>query len=383
MPSYLVSGVTPAGSKVTELLEAASADAVVKTLRDRGYEQIVLHTDDVAAQCMSERSVDRFLSPRECVNLRYQGPLGRYWLFVRKCYGQGPGHLWFRLLILPLIVLIWRRVADRPWGFIDVGLLVCSAIVLLVPVLLPLLVSARAMWFGRLARYLRLVEARAWGRWEEVLRLLPRMRAELRPYQAALFEARALAGLGRVDEALRVVEPFADGREVPKRRYWSGLAGIYFAARRKDESLAAMEKAWTLAPDDPLVSADLALSLLRRRCDTDRAEQLLTRARSHAISDHGDGMIQRVEGMLALERGNLHEARRLLEESLRKESAIKLNPLARATVDKIHASLAVCHALQGDRASALKHFRRAEPRLRALAEDELLERCQEALGVEN
>lgn len=376
MPDYFVSGVTPGGCKVTERVEAASADAAVKALRDRDYKQIVLHTDDVAARYTADSSVDSILSPRELVNLRYQGPLGRYWLLVRKCYWRVQRNLWFRFLLVPVIVLMLRRLAGSPWRVIDVGLCVYIALLLLQ----PLIVSA--MWFRRHARYLRFVEARAWGRWQEVLRLLPRVRAHMRPHTAALYEARALAGLGHLDEALRVWEPFANSHEIPERRYWSGLAGIFFAARRKDESLAAMEKAWTAAADDPLVSADLALSLLRRRRDTDRAEQLLKRARSHALSDHADGMIQRVEGMLALERGNLHEAQRLLEESLKKESAIKTNPLARATIDKIHASLAVCHALQNDRALALKHFRRAEPRLRALAEDELLERCQEALGIE-
>lgn len=378
MPDYLISGVTPEGCKVTERLQAASADAAVKILRDRDYQQIVLHTDDVAALVMGQSSREHFLSPREAANLRYQGSLGVYWLYVRKFYGQG-GNLWPRLLVVAGIVLIWHRLAERPWGVIEVGILAFVALRLL----LPLFVSARLLWFGGLARHLRLAEARAWGRWPEVLRLLPQERAHMRPYEAALLEARALAGLGRLDEALHVLAPFAEDREVPKRRYWSGLAGIYFAARRKDESLAAMEKACTLAPDDALVLADLALSLLRRRRDTDRAEELLKRARSHAVSDHADGMIQRVEGMLALERGNLQEAQRLLEESLRKESAIKMNPLARATVDKIHASLAVCHALQGHRALARKHFRRAEPRLRALAEEELLERCHEALGIES
>ena len=54
------------------------------------------------------------------------------------------------------------------------------------------------------------------------------------------------------------------------------------------------------------------------------------------------------------------------------------NPMMRAAVDITHALLALAHAASGDHEAAARHFRLAEPRLRALRYDDLLARCDKA-----
>jgi hypothetical protein len=49
-------------------------------------------------------------------------------------------------------------------------------------------------------------------------------------------------------------------------------------------------------------------------------------------------------------------------------------------IDLIHAYLALAHAARGEVSVAKQNLRRAEPRLRALHEDDLLARCRQALG---
>jgi type II secretory pathway component PulF len=67
MAEYLASARTPDDRKVTERIEAESADQVVQILRDRGYADIVLHTDDVSALYSRQSEVDKHISPREYV----------------------------------------------------------------------------------------------------------------------------------------------------------------------------------------------------------------------------------------------------------------------------------------------------------------------------
>ena len=47
MLEYLYTAINPKGRKVTEYIEAESADTAVRFLGERGYSDIVLHTDDV------------------------------------------------------------------------------------------------------------------------------------------------------------------------------------------------------------------------------------------------------------------------------------------------------------------------------------------------
>lgn len=54
---YIVTGRTPAGKRVTECVEAASADAAVERLKQRGYTEIVTHTDDVGALYSQQKKI--------------------------------------------------------------------------------------------------------------------------------------------------------------------------------------------------------------------------------------------------------------------------------------------------------------------------------------
>src|SRR5438132_709385 len=81
-------------------------------------------------------------------------------------------------------------------------------------------------------RYRGLIDAVAWGRWEEVLARADSVGGQVAPEEIAFQKAKALAGLGRPDEALRLVEPFGEGRRIPPWRYWSRLAEVYATARR-------------------------------------------------------------------------------------------------------------------------------------------------------
>ncbi len=370
---YLLSGCSPEGKKETVRIDAPSADLAVKQLQKRGYEEIVLHTDDVSAHYTHASEVENEITPAEFVKFRYFGSWLDDALFVAwKLYKSG-----WMVYGAALALLVFRRVMDWPRGLTDYA----AAIV----VAFPLGFSMLAQIFNPAHRYNRLIEALAWGHWEEVLLRLPRIRDKLPPEEGAFVEAQALAGLGRLNEAMTILKPFADDRQMPAWLYWGRLGDVYFAAGKPEMIVPAQEKALELAPDNPTVLLDLAMSLVRWRGDAARARDLLRQARTHALSDVLEVFSYAIEGMIELEDGNPAQARSLLEQTLDALTPFRhATPLIGSAIDRTCAYLALACAAAGDGKQAAGYYRRAEPRLHALRSTDLIVRCQQALrGKEN
>jgi tetratricopeptide (TPR) repeat protein len=269
-----------------------------------------------------------------------------------------------------VVFLIWDAVAGQE---VNRFALVFIAFALLWPLI------------GPGALYDRFVEHAAWGRWKNVLRILPvlslwfpvRLRHEL-----AFRKAEALAKSGRLDKALGIVRGYENNDGLPDWLYCARLADIYRAAGDWDESIAMQERAVELAPDNPTVLLNLAVNLLRHRHDAGFAKELLEHAKTHAVVKMMAPAVAWVEGLLELEQGDPNQARNRLESALQSANELWVgNPSGRAHIDLIHADLAVALARVGDREQAMLHFRRAEPRLRALGQDHILRRCRDEMGL--
>jgi hypothetical protein len=370
MAEYLLSAKTPEGREITERLEVSSADEAVGIMRARGYLDIVLHTGDVEALYTRQSAVAEYLSPREYVALRNfgRGPLGTVrhigfviWKLYRRSWKA-------TVLGLALLVLCWamaRQSAFLPWRWLE--------ILLLLALLLPFFVAPIAEIFNPSRRYIRIIEELAWGRWEGVIRLLPTVPSAISREHVAGLEAKALAGLGRLDEGLAIYEPFGDGRCIPQWKYWATMCSIYAAARQIEPLVAAMEKSGQLAPENSTVQLDLAMTVLRYRHDAPRAAKLIQQAKSHAISDLTVPFVHLAEGLLALERGDAFNAIASLEKALAGQAAKRrMNGLTSRNIDLVHAYLAIAHATLNNQSVAARHYRQAEPRLRALRWDDLI-----------
>ncbi|HEU5116046.1 MAG TPA: hypothetical protein VFT74_05150, partial [Isosphaeraceae bacterium] len=144
MPEYLATGRSPQGKTTTERIEAESADEAVRTLQDRGFSDVVLHSDDVAALYNKTVEVegDEPVSPRESLWFRnLPAPLAGILFISLRIYQKN----WL-LNLLDAGVLILRRYQDRPWGFLDYVLAVVLA--------LPLIWAVGAQFFrGVAGRY--------------------------------------------------------------------------------------------------------------------------------------------------------------------------------------------------------------------------------------
>ena len=367
MPEYIVSGRDPRGRKVTEWFEAASASEAVRSFHELGYTEVVLHVDDVAALSLRRAKIGKQFTARDYLAMRRGG--GSYLFWVFKLYQMS-----WKTTGLLFLFLIFRRVEEREWTWWD-G-------VLLILVVGPFLMAGWLKLTGRSQGFRRLMDARSWGRWRQMLERLEPLQTKLSPDEFAFRKAQALAGLGRLDEAEAVVAPFADGSAVPEWYYWARITEVYGIAHRTDRVVESLETAARLAPENGTVRIDLAIAMLRYRRDTRRARALLDEARTYAVSDLAEPLFEAAEGLLALELKDPGRASELLAASIHQLSYYRAgNPYMGLVTDRLRASLALAYAASGDRAGAERQFRRAEPRLIALGMHDLLERCRHAVGV--
>lgn len=372
MPDYLFTARSPDNRTVTEFIDAESANAVLATLRRRNYSDIVLHTDDTAAYFSAPRDNEQ-LSARDYVRLRNaRSDAGIIFFLLGKILLsnklRGFWLLWLLALVGFIALKMWR-----PWHDFDGIFAATLAVVGLTPSLV-----IGVLVFVAASNSLRIIEDDSWGRWDSVLPLLPKVADRLPPQQTALLQAKALAGSGRLDEGLRCLAPFGEGLLMPKWLYWASLSRIYSAACHADGELAALEKAAALAPENAYALLELAAARLRYRDDTDEAQALLNRARYNAISDVAAPNLRLVEGILLRQKGNIDEAKNCLQQAL--ATAAALGKGGAVTTALINAELAITHAKLGNFAIGMRCYRLAEPRLRALRWEDLIARCEEALG---
>src|SRR5262245_7321238 len=368
MPKYMLTGKNAGGRAVTEVVPATTADAAVDRFKARGFTDVVVHSDEVIGHLFKPEVLGDHLSPKDYLALGRVSRAGFIWRVIAQMYRS---QWWLFLVVVALFV--GRRVLEAPWGVIDY----VAVLFLFSPVIIVVL----AELFSPSRKFERAMAYGSWAEWEEMLAALPACRAMVPAPQYAFFEAKALAGLGRLDEALERVRPFADDRNTPAWLYWGQLADVFVTAKMPDRVIECGEKALEAAPVNVTVLLDLAMSLLRYRRDAAAARPLLERAREHAISDLIAPFLVMAEGILALEERRPERARPLLEESLRLAIPLRhTTAMMGSAIDRIHTYLCLACAANGDLPAAEAHFRTAEPRLRAFAADDLIERCEAALG---
>jgi tetratricopeptide (TPR) repeat protein len=369
MPKYLATGRSPEGRSVTEELDCDSADEAVRMMEQQGYIDVILHTDDVWAAYHKRAPKASILRPRDHITIRnLPRGLAHFVVITRVTYERSWG-----LFAIAMALLVYRRWEGTRWDAFDT---ICVVVTLS-----PIVLAFATSLFLRAKPYDALIEAVAWGRWEEVLERLDRGDIPVAGEELAFRRAGALAGLGRLDEAVATVEPLKRPGRMPTWLYWSRLAGVYFIARNHVDGLAALERAVELSPENSTLLIDLAQYTLQYREDVRAARHLLDRARSHALSDILEPAALAIEGQIALAEKRPLEARELLRTALTSLWRFRYaSPLVHSLLDRIRAYLSVACAECGEMDEAKKQFRKAEPRLRALKRDDLIERCRLAIG---
>lgn len=366
---YLVSGLGPNGREVADFVNAENGDAAVREYESQGNTNVVLHTDDVVAPLMKHYALSKFFSPKEQTKLPTMGDIRRYFLFVRIGYRQ----TWFLTLLAMVVLAITWYLGGTTFSLVE-----AMAILLL---LFPFLLNFYLLWFGAGARYVRLLRLIGYGRWDEALRLIPEIRLPLSPIELPGLKAQALAGLGRLDDALMTIDEIADNPDLPPYLYWMAQSVIYQESQEPEKVLGALKHAHELAPTFSLLMIAYAGMLLAVRRHASQARDILRRVRRQAIAVPTMPYLHHAEGLLALHEGRPAEAAESFSQAVRQfEPYTRWNQSLLPVAARMRSRYAIALSAIGDTTAAQQQLRIAKPILIAHRDIDLLRRCEEVVG---
>jgi tetratricopeptide (TPR) repeat protein len=278
------------------------------------------------------------------------------------------------VLVLDVVMVAGTRAMGLPpGGFLDAA----AALILVTPLGFALyFVLVRLFGLSQRINY-----AIAWARWEEVLRLIDRVPGRGPTFESHAIRAQALAGLGRLADALREFDQVTDLPGIPESLYWMHQALVYQAAGGREKVVQVQERAHEVAPTASGVIIIYAHNLAIIRGDFGGARRLLAGLRGHAVSDIAAPCLHSLEGELALKEGRPQEAVAHLTRGytlIRRFARGNIVHLPQAA--RIRARLALALAAAGDTAAARRHFLRARPVLVAHRENDFVRQCEQAVG---
>jgi tetratricopeptide (TPR) repeat protein len=381
MPSYLWSGKAPSGRDEVERVSAETPEAAREILEARGWTDLRQHTTEIhdfvqqQVRAATDPDFHAQLTPKEdLAYLHGKGPgLWQNWL---KSLREANMSILF-LAICSAVAVYYRA----RWEIAIFG-----GLLLVVVFLFP----ALHLWFGRTKNLFReLHTARNWRRWDEVLALLARLeragkstKIGIGDSSMARYRALALAGLGRLDEAVHCFQAAADQAKMPQWMFQTHLAGIYSAAKQYDKAVECHRLALGEASDKSVVWIDLGVLLVQRFDCPDEARQLLAQAEAAQLSEQARNWLPYLRGAIAFRENDFAAADKLMRQALAgfEKAPPNKHYIFEPVILISKGYLAISSAALGQRDRARKYHAESAEYLAAIGLDELLERYHGLMG---
>ncbi|WP_339727143.1 hypothetical protein [uncultured Gimesia sp.] len=372
MPLFLLTATDEKGKRETHRVEAENSQDAYHDLESRGFTQIVLHTEDAGATASAmfppDPNVEEHVSAADMVRFQYQTSFGFFLYMLKDLYWK---FRWGAFLAIIVLVIKW----NNQTAFSTLELAMFGLF------LIPLILALWVAYFSSSRKYTLLMQAFSWGRWQEVIDRVPPLRGKIADFELSGREAVALTALGRFDEGLAMMEPFADSPDVPRWMYLGRLSELYEIIKDEDQVIECLRLSYEDAPENPTVQIDYAYGLMKYNRDNSLAEQLLDDAEQQHLGELVELLFFYFKGLLELNRGNFKAA----EASFKTCQSGLLpiapsQPLLQLFVDLNRAYLAIALAEQGELQQAEELFRLALPRLKALDSTCIMDRYAAVLA---
>lgn len=382
MPTFLFLGNNADGKRQHERIDAENAQAAKGILVTRGWTELELVLDEIryseALKVESTQEVDddissEFNTPDADASFHNRG-------WKTSILGQtlrGIVDSW-KLMLLSAALLTWG-IYRHSWVTIVVGALGIAFVVLFIPVfhLLIRLLGHTKSEFARMNR------AKVWGRWDEVLECVERLRkpdsmtgSTIPALELVRSRAGALAALGRLDEALAEYQTLENDPKIERWMYLTFLAGIYDNAKQFEKGLELRRQAAAQKTESAMVWTDVAYSSVRYLNHLAEAREALALAERLESSDLGKAYLPFVRGMILWREHKPAEAREQLQKALVAIQPYAHNPLTEGTILSMKAFLCGAFVDLGETAKAQALLQEVEPFLTAHRENELLAACK-------
>jgi len=357
-------------------IEASSAAEARKQLEADGFTELRLQAEEFVAaakasvEAASNPEYHVELTPEEEANQVSQ-PLPGFWSQWGKSLRESPWSTLFQVALLA-------------WG-IHRG----NWILIGLPLFFLLLFPVLHFWFGMPLRvYDRINRAKVWSRWPEVLSLCDRMTRVQRwvrmgPGRQEILRCRcqALAGMGRLEEAVQEYSTFEGSPHLAHWMYLSFLAGIYEVAWDREKSLALRQAAAEERPDNMSVWIDLAMHQAHRMADAPAARAALQRVDPALVVELGRPYLHLVEGMIRSREEDHAGALEQAERAMEGFGPFSHFPLVQSVALITRSYLCLESASLGQRDRAAQLRREVTRYLENARETELLHRIAKAMDA--
>ncbi|QDT44288.1 hypothetical protein Pan241w_43970 [Gimesia alba] len=371
MPVFLITATDKTGNRETHRVEAETAQEACEKHESLGFTDIVLHDDDVFAVTNAlfppNADVEKSFTPAELVEMRYLSKFDNFLFLVKKNFRQ---YQWSLLLMTILVLFRWgERSGLKYFDYVLIGISIIACFC--------------ASYLSPAIKYKKMIDACFWGRWQETLDRIPGLRGIVPEYELSMREACALAGLGRSEEGLALMQPFLDSPEIPRWMYFERLADLFEVGKQFPQVIECLRLAYEEAPENPTVKIDYAYAILKYGSDSDieLATQLLESTKQQHLSDLVELFWYHYYGFLELSRGQYREAE--AHFLVCQNGMIPLaadEPALQLTIDICRAYQAIATAELGETEKAEALYQQALPRLQALEEKRIMDRYAAAIA---
>jgi tetratricopeptide (TPR) repeat protein len=376
MPTYAWKAKDRSGAPVFREIRPATVQESRDVLLTEGCTDLILQEDDVLSEvnvAMGDKveflGEEITANAQDRIHYRTHPPL-TVTRIILQGLAQEKG--FYIVVLVGLAYCIWR---DWLVGSMVFAILLIGWPVFKIGIGLPLLL------------FQRLADASDWNRWDEMLWLVNTLRfvgrfhfIKIPAAELTRLEANALAGKGRLQEAVALYSRAENQPGVPSWLYKAHLSNIYHNGGDHATALQLNHEAIALKPGAGLY-IDLGDRLARYHADPAGARAALDHVDMDLVVDLLKPLVFRLRGIVAWGEGNAAEARRELETALREMEKTPHVPFRTGNIAITKAYLCCVHAKLGDPSAGTRFFHEARPYLVATSETKLLRNCEDALKI--
>jgi len=375
MSKYVWTAKDKSGQKVFREVEAETAEQSRALLVTAGYSDLALKEDDIGAAAKAGfPSTFKVMGEEVRISTEerlkhLENPTVSYWDAIRKGLDQT------KTGCLLLLFFAGYSAYRGNWS---------SAVLLLIGLIAWLTfivcVSLPSVY------YRKLIKASDWYRWSEVLSLIATLKTigrfsfvKVPATELTRNRAKALAGMGRLPEALAEYKQCEGRPDCPSWLHKQFVASLYTTAKQYDK---AIEFSLLSIAEKPMSTAwaDLAYRYARYKRDPVKARQALAEADKNPMVDAAKPFRLRCLGVIAYLEGDYASARRDLETAIDLVEKAKARPYRDGHLAVARAYLCCTLAKMGDLAAAKKCLVLAKDYLVATDEIELIAECRKLIG---
>ncbi len=375
MSKYVWTAKDKSGQKVVQEVEAETAEDSRATLVDAGYTELVLKVDEIMAAVQAGfPSTFRVLGEEVRVTTEQMlqhldNPTVTSWGAIRQGIGQS------KLMCVLLALFAAYSGYREHWG---------SALLLMIALLAWLTFIVCVSLPS--AYYRKLILASDWYRWSEVLSLISTLESigrfsfiKVPATELTRNRAQALAGMGRLDEALAEYKQCAGRPDCPTWLYRQFVGSLYTIAKQYDKGIESSLLSIAEKPT-PTAWADLANRYARYKRDPVKAREAMAEADKHPTVEQVKPFRIRCLGIIAYLEGDYLTAKRHLETAIDMVEKAKGRPYRDGHLSVARAYLCCVLARLGDFQAARDCLALAREYLVATEETDLLAECCKLLG---